>query len=336
MIGPTRRRFLTTGFAIAGVGLASGCGLLPTPLRPSARVPRIGWVGLDPELSAPYRAEFQRGMRERGWIEGENVAFEFRWTAGNAERARAAVAELIDLHVDLLVIPSNTPAVCAAKEGTSTTPILFIGVADPVAVGLVDSLARPGGNLTGFSDRATSSAAKQVQLLKETLPGLARLTILWQSDNPSLSPLFAEADGAARGLGLDVLALGATSEGDLEPAFGRAATWHADGLCLIDSGFLWTFRGRIVGLAASTHLPSIYVSRDYAHAGGLMSYGPSVISLFRLAPDYADKILRGAKPADLPVQGMTTWDFVINLKAAQALDITIPQSVLAQATEIIQ
>jgi putative ABC transport system substrate-binding protein len=336
----SRRVFLGAGVSLAGLALVSGCDLIPQQARPPAKEPRVGWVGLnaDPEARAanPYFQAFMEGMRALGWIEGETVIFEYRSTRGEPERSRTAVAELIEREVDLLIVPTNTPAVVAAREGTSTIPILFIGVADPVVIGLVASLARPGGNVTGFSDRAPSTAAKQVQLLKETLPNLHRLAILWQSNNPSLPPLLAEAEAAARSLGLDVLTIGAGSVDELEPAFQKAADWHADGLCIVDGILFWNVRERIVNIAASTRLPSIYTSRDYANAGGLISYGPSTISMFRRAPEYADKILRGTKPADLPVQGVTTYDVVVNVKTAQSLGLTMPQSVLAQATEIIR
>jgi putative ABC transport system substrate-binding protein len=325
--------------ALAGLGLAVACGQ-PTPLWPRpSKVARIGYLALagssDPILAHTLEA-FRQGLRELGWVEGENIALEVRWADGRVERLPEVAAELVSLPIDVLVAGGGTQNALAAKQATSTIPVVMVAVSDPVGIGLVASFSRPGGNVTGLTNTAPEAAGKRLQLLKEVVPGLARVDFLWNPANPGVHADWAAVQDAARALGVAVRSREARGADELDGAFAAIAGERPDGLVVqSDASFLPHAR-RIADFLAGRRLPAIHQLREFVEAGGLMEYGVSVPDLFRRAATYVDRILKGARPEDLPVEGPTTFDFVINLKAAQALGLSIPPSVLQQATELIQ
>jgi putative ABC transport system substrate-binding protein len=261
---------------------------------------------------------------------------ERRWSEGKAERFPDLAAELVRLNVELIVAPS-TPSARAAKQVTSTTPIVTILVGDPVAAGLVSSLARPGGNVTGLTPQATDWAAKQLQLLKEVVRGAAApVGILWNPTNPAHPPGFRELERAAAALQVQIRSLEVRTAGDLDLAFSTVTRDRAGALMVFDDQVTFVNRRRIVDFAARTRLPAVYSFRFYVDEGGLMSYSPNLAELFRRSAAYIDKILRGAKPADLPVEQPTKFELLINMRTAKALGLTIPPAVLARADEIIE
>jgi putative tryptophan/tyrosine transport system substrate-binding protein len=278
-------------------------------------------------------AVFVQRLRELGWIEGRTVAIEYRWAEGRSERYAEIAAEFVQLQVDVIVtVGSVVPAV---KQATSVIPIVFAISGDPIGMGLVATLARPGGNVTGLSSQAPDLAGKRLELLREMLPGLKRLAALGNAGNPVTAPEMLEVQSAARTLGFQIV----TSEirrAEEIPAVIESFQNHADALYLQSDPLLNTNRFQINTLALKAGLPTFSGIRDYVEAGGLMSYGPNFPDLFRRAAEFVDKILRGAKPADLPVEQPTKFDLVINLITAKALGLTIPQSVLARADEVIE
>jgi putative ABC transport system substrate-binding protein len=317
-------------------------GLLTTSLvaeaQQAAKVPRIGYLG--PTLAAnPHMIEaFLQGLRDLGYVEGRNVVIEYRSAEGNLERYRALVAELVALKVDVIFVP-GTPAAVAAKQATRTLPIVFAGAADPVADGLVTSLARPGGNVTGLSGFSPELVGKRLELLKQAVPGVSRVAVLWQPGAvPELTEkhLLKEADVAARALGVQLQIVEARGPADLDRAFSDMTRARAGALTVLGTPMFFTERRRLVDLAAKNRLPAVYGTRDSVDVGGLMAYGPNTADLVRRAATYVDKILKGAKPGDLPVEQPTKFELVINLKTAKALGLTIPQSVLGRADEVIQ
>jgi putative ABC transport system substrate-binding protein len=304
----------------------------------AAKVARIGYLG--PTLAAnPHMIEaFLQGLRDLGYVEGRNVVIEYRSAEGKLERYPALVAELLGLKVDVIFVP-GTPAALAAKQATRTVPIVFVAATDPVADGLVTSLARPGGNVTGLSSLAPELVGKRLELLKQAVPGVSRVAVLWQ---PGAVPELTEkdvlkaADVAARALGVRPQFVEARGPADFDRAFSDMTRARAGALTVMGTPMFFTERRRLVELAAKNRLPVAYGSRDYVDAGGLMAYGPNVADLLRRAASYVDKILKGAKPGDLPVEQPTKFELVINLKVAKVLGLTIPQSVLAQADQVIQ
>jgi putative ABC transport system substrate-binding protein len=277
---------------------------------------------------------FTRAFRELGWVEGENVVFERRYAENRLERLPEMAADLVRLKVDVIVAGA-TLAPLAAKRATSTIPIVFVGAGDPVGTGLVASLARPGGNVTGTSLMAPDLSGKRLELLKELLPRLTRVAVLWNAAIPNSATAFKEVQEAGRRLGIEVQSLEVRSPDDFNGAFETARTQRLDAIMTADE-LTFTYRKRIADLAAAQQLPSIHALRDFAAAGGLISYGPNVADVTRRAAGYVDKILKGAKPADLPVQQPTEFELVINLKTAKALGVTIPPSLLARADEVIE
>jgi len=335
---PIRRRQVLQGsLALAGFGLLAGCGVLSPPVPPK-KIPRIGYLG--PGLSGPYPSlldEFRAGLRDLGYVDGESIAIEYRFTDEGLERAPGFAADLVGLGVDAIVT-TGAEASAIAKGATATIPIVgaILGP-DPVATGLVMSLARPGGNVTGLSaGSGPGQDAKRLQLLKEAVPRLSRVAILWNPNNPEKVTESSEIQQFAPSLGLHTLSLELRRQEDIEGAFQTAASSGADALMVLQDPLTAIHSARIVAVAAERRLPTMYGVRLWTEAGGLMHYGINSVALFRRAATYVDKILKGAKPADLPVEQPTTYDFVVNLKAAQAIGLTIPQSVLAQATEILQ
>jgi putative ABC transport system substrate-binding protein len=286
--------------------------------------------------SNPAGAEvFTEDLRELGWVEGENVVFERRYAENRLERLPEMAADLVRLKVDVIAA-FGTLAPLAAKRATSTIPIVMINAGDPLGSGLVDSLARPGGNVTGMSLMAPDLGGKRLELLKELLPRLARVAVLWNAANPYSAHVFKEVQAAGGTLGTEVQSLELRSPDDFDGAFETVQRQHPDALMTIEDPLTFDHRKRIADFAVGQQLPSLSGLSEFAAADGLMSYGANLADLFRRATGYVDKILKGAKPADLPVQQPTKFDLVINLKTAKALGITIPPSLLARADEVIE
>jgi putative ABC transport system substrate-binding protein len=304
----------------------------------AAKVARIGILAQN-LASAPHLTEaIHQGLRDLGYVEGRNVVIERRDAEGKFERLPALAAELVALKVDVIVAPS-TVAALATKQATRTVPIVFAGAADPVTDGLVTSLARPGGNVTGLSVLAPELAGKRLELLKQAVPGVSRVAFLWQpggSGERTEKNLLKEAEVAGRALGVQLQFVEARGPADLDRAFSDMTKARADALVVLGSPMLLNERRRLADLAAKNRLPAVYYSRVYVDAGGLMSYGPDFPALLRRAATYVDKILKGAKPADLPVEQPTKFELVINLKTAKALGLTIPQSVLWRADHVVE
>jgi ABC-type uncharacterized transport system substrate-binding protein len=333
----TRRRFLRGGLAVAGLGLLAGCGMLAPQAPPASggtRAPRIGWLG-GAQAGPNFRLDaFREGMLELGYVEGRDFALEYR--LAEPDEFAALATELVSLNVDL-ILASGTQASLAAKQATGTIPIVMGGTADPVGVGLVASLARPGGNVTGMTLLSSQVGGKRLELLRETIPGLSRVAVFFNPDNPLYGAVLSELEYAAKALGLQLSRLEIRGPDDFERAFQAAATERADALFVPADQLTTNNRTRIVELAARSRTRALYELRELADAGGLMAYGPNVAGLYRRAATrHVDRILKGAQPADLPVEQPTTFDFVINLKAAEAFGLPIPPSVLQQATELIQ
>jgi ABC-type uncharacterized transport system substrate-binding protein len=324
-----RREFITlVGGAAAGWPLAAGA-------QQPGKLPIIGYLGSS-TLSAmsQWTASFVQRLRELGWVEGRNVAIEYRWAEGRAERAAEIAAEFVRLKVDVIVT-YGTPPTLAAKQATSAIPIVFALAGDPVGTGLVASLARPGGNVTGLSVQLTESLGKRLELLREAVPGLRRLAILGNVGNPFTVLEIEEVQAAARTLGLEVHTAEIRRAQDIAPAF-ETLRGRTDAIYVSTDPLVFTNLTRINTLALGSQLPTIYTSREYVEAGGLMSYGPNYPDLWRRAADYVDKILRGAKPNDIPVEQPTKFDLIINLTTAKTLGLTIPESFLLRADEVIE
>jgi putative ABC transport system substrate-binding protein len=323
-----RREFIT---------LAGGAAAWPLAARAQQRgkLPTIGFLGPStPSEASHLVAAFVQRLRELGWIEGRTIAVEYRWAEGRADRAAEIAAEFVRLKVDVIVT-SGTALVIAARQATSVVPIVFATAGDPLSTGVVASLARPGGNVTGLSLQQTDLAGKRLELLHEVVPSLGRLAIMAYVGAPASVLEMDEIQAAARTLGLEVTTLGIQRVQDIAASFD-ALKDHADALYVCTDPFLNTSRIRIITLALAARLPTMYQYRDYVAVGGLMSYGPNLPDLFRRAGDYVDKILRGAKPADLPVEQPTKFDLVINLVTAKALGVDVPPTLLARADEVIE
>jgi putative ABC transport system substrate-binding protein len=314
-------------------------GLISAPIaalaQQSPKLPTIGFLGPNTSsLDSNRVGVFVQRLRELGWIEGRNVAIEYRWAGGRTEHLREFAAEFVRLKVDLIVT-SGTPPVLAAKQATSVIPIVFAAVGDPVGNGLVASLARPGGNITGSSIQATELAGKRVGLLHEVVPGLRSLAIMANSDAPPAMVEMREAQATARALGLEVMTSEIRHPEDIAPAF-ESLKGRVEGLYVCNDPLVTTNRTRIAALALDVRLPTMFNVREFVESGGLMSYGPNFLTLFRRAADFVDKILRGEKPADIPVEQPTKFDLIFNLKTAETLGLTIPHTMLLLADEVIE
>ena len=289
------------------------------------KVPRIGYLG-GATASNPARIDaFRQGLRELGYVEGKNISIEYR----------ALAADLVRLMVDVIVTPGAT-ATRAAKETTSTIPIVMAQDPDPVATGFVASLARPGGNITGLSSLAPEISGKQLELLKEIVPRLSRVAVLWASSNPGNAQALREMERAAGVFGVKLQSLDILAPKDIETAFRAASKERADAVLVLASGVAAAHRTEIAGLAIKSRLPAIYPRLEFVEDGGLMSYGASFTDMDRRAATFVDKILKGAKPADLPVEQPKKFEFIINLKAAKQIGLTIPPNVLARADKVIK
>jgi putative ABC transport system substrate-binding protein len=300
----------------------------------AGKLPTIGFLGGSTSSAASqWSAAFVQRQRELGWIEGRTVTNEYRWAEGRTERFAEIVAEFVRLNVDVIV--TNGAAAIAAKQVTSVIPIVFTLAADPVGSGLVASLARPGGNVTGLSVQQLDLAGKRVEFLREVVPGLRRLAIMANVGYPAMVVEIGEVQAAARALGLEVATSEIRQAEDIAPAF-EALKGRADALYACADALVVTNRVRINTLAQGARLPTMYGFREFVEAGGLMSYGPNLPDLFRRAAELVDKILRGAKPGDIPVEQPTKFDLIVNLTTAKALSLTIPEAFLLRANELIE
>jgi putative tryptophan/tyrosine transport system substrate-binding protein len=320
-----RREFI----AVLGGAVAWPVGVFAQP----DRLPTIGFLGADEAIFSPWTAAFVARLRELGWIEGHTIAIEYRWSQGRTERYAEIAAEFVRLNVDAIVTVGS--AVPIVKQATSAIPIVFAVGIDPVGSGLVASLSEPGGNVTGLSIQANDLAGKRLELLREVVPQLRRLAIMFNVGNAQPVLEMGEAQAAARMLALEVAPLVIQKAGDIPPAF-QTLKGRADALYVAVDQLMVANRMSILASALSARLPTMFSTGDFVKAGALMSYGPSYIERFRRAADYVDKILHGAKPSDIPVEQPTKIELVINLTTAKALGLTIPPSLIARADEVIE
>jgi putative tryptophan/tyrosine transport system substrate-binding protein len=319
---------------IGGIG-AAATWPLAARAQQAAKLPTIGFLGANsPAVQSRWTAAFVQRLSELGWIEGRTVAIEYRWAEGRFDRAPGIIAEFVRLKVDVIVTHA-TANILAAKQGTSVIPIVFAAVADPVGIGVVDSLARPGGNITGLSNQFTDLAGKRMEILREVVPGLRRLAIFANVGIANTALEIGEIQAAARTLRLEIATFDIRQDEDIVPAFA-ALKGRADALYVFAEPLMNTNRVRISSLAKDARLPTVAGFREFVDAGGLMSYGPNLVDQFRRAGDHVDKILRGTKPTDIPVEQPTRFDLIVNLITAKAIGLTIPETFLVRATEVIE
>ena len=318
------------------IGLLGGAAAswsLDVRAQPAGKLPTIGFLGADASAFAPWTAAFVARLGELGWIEGKTIAIEYRWSEGRSERYAEIAAEFVSRKVDVIVTVGS--AVPIVRQATAVIPIVFAVGIDPVGSGLVASLAKPGGNVTGLSIQANELAGKRLEFARELVPQLHRLAIMFNVGNAQPVLEMGETQAAARMLGLEVAPLVIQRAEDIAPAFAGLKT-RADALYVAVDQLIVANRTSILTSALGAQLPTIFSTRDFVKAGALMSYGPSYTERFRRAADYVDKILRGAKPADLPVEQPTKFELVVNLKTAKALGIDVPSSLLARTDEVIE
>ena len=301
-------------------------------------MPVIGWLtGTSPESDQDLRLPgFRQGLDETGYVEGRNVAIEYRWAEGHTDRLPALAADLVSRKVDVIASTGGIAPALAAKNASSTIPIVFVIGSDPVVDGLVASLARPGGNLTGFTLLFAELTPKRLELLSELVPQARRIALLVSSNYPEAGPLISDVQKAAQTKGVQLHILKVGTESEIDAAFSALAEVQAEALLVDGNPFFDTQREQLVALASHRAVPAIYSEREFAVAGGLISYGTTRMAAYRQAGIYAGRILKGAKPADLPVQQPTTFELVVNLKTAKALGLTVPPSILARADEVIE
>jgi putative ABC transport system substrate-binding protein len=319
---------------ILGLGLLLGA--VAAPAQPAGKVHRIGFLGnstaaLEANLIGPFR----EGLREQGYIEGQNAVIEYRWAEGKYERFPALIGELLALKVSVLVT-AGTPATLAVKKATTAIPLVMIAVGDPVGTGVVPSLSHPGGNITGLTSISTEMDAKRLELLREVVPSVAHVAVLWNAASPLQALAEKQVQAAARVLRVRVLSLGVKTEDEIKDALGVMVRERPDALLVLADRLLLHHRTFLMDFATRHRLPGVHAYRELVEAGGLMSFGPSYGDMHRRAAYFVDRILKGVRPADLPVERPPTFELVVNLKAARALGLTIPHSVLLRATEVIQ
>jgi putative ABC transport system substrate-binding protein len=319
------------------IALVGGAAAWPLHARAQQqrKLPTIGFLGTSaPSAFSPWVSSFAQRLRDLGWLEGRTIAIEYRWAEGRPERYREIATEFVRLKVDVIV--SSGVGAAAAKQATSAIPIVFAVSVDPLGTGLVESLARPGGNVTGLSTQSTDTVGKRIEVLREIIPSLRRLAIMANVGQRAAALQLREVEATARALGLDVAPLEIRRVEDVAPAFDEAVKRQVDAFYLVAEPLANAHRAYINRLALAARLPTMHGLREYVEAGGLISYGPNVPDMFRRAADYVDKILRGAKPGDLPVEQPTKFDLVLNLKTARALGLEIPPTLLARADEVIE
>jgi ABC-type uncharacterized transport system substrate-binding protein len=325
-----RREFITF------LGGATVAWPLAARAQQAAKVYRIGFLGnstaaLEADLVGPFR----EGLRDLGYVEGQNILIEYRWAEGEYERFTALTAELIALRVDVIVT-AGTPASLAVQKAATSIPLVMIAVGDPVATGLVASLGRPGGNITGLTSISSEMAGKRLELLREVVPKLSHVAVLWNAASPIQVIDERETRAAAQALGMKMLSLGVRSREEIEDALTTIVREQPGALLVLADRLFLHHRTRIMDFAAQRRLPGVHAYRELVEAGGLMSYGPSYADMHRRAASYVDRILKGSKPADLPVQAPVKFELVINLKAANALGLAIPAMLLGRADEVIE
>jgi ABC-type uncharacterized transport system substrate-binding protein len=300
------------------------------------KVPRIGYMSLQSRASESARVEgFRQGLRDLGYVEGKSILIEYRWAEGKSDRLSELAAEMVRLKVDVIVA-AGSPAALSAKQATRTIPIVFPLHGDPVGTGLVASLARPGGNITGLTSLGLEIGGKRLELLKEAVPHLSRVAVLSNANNPDHGSVLNDVKAAAVSLGLQLQPLEVKGPDEFESTISTVSKMRAQALLLLPDEMFNTHRGQVAALAVKSRLPTIFYNSDWAKDGGLMSYGVDVPDMFRRAATYVDKILKGAKPADLPVEQPTKFELVINLKTAKQIGLTIPPNVLARADKVIK
>ena len=301
------------------------------------KIPRIGYLdGAFPSTNAARIDAFRQGLRELGYVEGKNIVIEYRHAEGKLDRLPALAAELVRLKVEVIVMGGGGASTVSGKEATKTIPIVMVAAVDPVGQGFVTSLARPGGNVTGLSTLSPEISGKRLELLKEIVPKLSRVAVLGTSTGTATALSLKEVEPAAGALGVKLQFLDVLAPKDIEPAFRAASKGRAEGVLVLTGPVINLQRKQIAELAAKNRLPVIYPFPDYVEAGGLMSYGVNIVDLDRRAATYVDKILKGAKPADLPVEQPVKFELIINLKAAKQIGLTIPPNVLARADRVIR
>jgi len=329
-----RRRFLrTVSVSLLAVPVAAEA-------QQAAKIARMGYLGFNRAAGDPRQREaFLQGLRDLGYVEGRNLVIEWRDADGKPERLPALAAELVGLNVDVIVTEGGTLGALAAKQATRILPIVFTGVGDPVSEGLVTSLARPGGNVTGLSTVSPELVGKSLELLKQAVPGVSRVAFLLKPDampDRARKERLEAADVTARALGVRLQVVEARGPEDFDRAFSDMTRARAGALAVLATPVFNSERRRLVDLAAKNRLPAVYSFRLYVEAGGLMSYGPDLVDLFRRSATHVDKILKGAKPGDLPVEQPTKFELLINLKTAKTLGLTLPQSLLVRADQVIE
>jgi putative tryptophan/tyrosine transport system substrate-binding protein len=318
---------------VALLGGAAAAWPLATRAQQAAKLPTIGFLGAEASNWSLWTAAFAARLRELGWSEGRTIAIEYRWSEGRAQSAADIAAEFVRLKAAVIV--TNYSGAFAAKQATSVIPIIFVLGNDPVGSGLVASLARPGGNITGLSVQAAEVAGKRLELLRETVPRLRRLAVMAHAGFPDAALEIGHVEAAAHAQGIEVAPLQIRRAQDIATAF-ESLNPQADALYVVQDAVIVANRTAIVAFALTRRLPTIFSARDFVQAGGLLSYGPNYPGVFRRAADYVDKIMRGAKPSDLPIEQPTKFDLVINLTIARALGVTIPEKLLALADEVIE
>jgi putative ABC transport system substrate-binding protein len=327
--GMGRRRFLLTSLA----------GVLAAPLsaetQQTRKMPRIGILTLASSASTPILEAFRGALREIGYVESQNIVLEFRFAHGRPDTLASLAAELVRQDLDIIVADGGQAAL-AAKRATHRIPIVMGAVGDPIKVGLVASLARPGANVTGLTLLSVELSSKRLELLREAIPNASRVAVLWNPSNPAGRDYLLQTKGAARGLGVELAAVEVRGASDLDSALEAVAAARPSALISLADATLWNQRRRVVDFALRKRIPALFPEREFADDGGLMAYGPNVPANFRRAAVYVDKILKGARPADLPVEEPTKFELIINLKTARALGLTIPPSLLARADQVIE
>ena len=305
--------------------------------QPTGKISRIGYLSPSfPTVDSTYSTIFRQGLRELGYTEGKNLAIEYRYAEAKLERLPDFAAELVRLRVDVIITIGGTPPALAAKNATTTLPIVFTAMGDPVTSGLVASLARPGGNITGLTILTPELSGKRLELLKEAFPKTSLVAVLWNPSNPSSKIALKETEGAAQTLGLKLRSLEVRRAEDIEGTFLAATKGGATALVALTDPLITGYRTRIIELATKSRLPTIFDPREFAEAGGLMSYGPNRSEMYHRAAYFVDKILKGTKPADLPVEQPTKFEFIVNLKTAKQIGVTIPPNVLVRADRVVK